>query len=206
MMKISWRILKFLFVVAITVIGIAGIPDDLATWQKWIDRMMRDPVVTELAEKAVNIAEFVNHPAIRITLVIVAIIVLIWPARRFWRLRHRLIYSWRKALQNEVWVSREAALALVINSRWGAVMAPIKAPFSALQFLVAPDSKEQRKDKRFRQYCQLLLEKFEETNSRYVREEDNAKEYREDKLRQYLNRALVSELESEFGELPDIAV
>src|SRR3954470_3613403 len=89
-----WRLVGF----GNLVIGLAGVPGDLDTWSQWIDTVMNDPLVVQLAGYAVAIAEFINDPWVRTALVIVGLLMLFWPVRWFWRLRHRLIFWGKRAL------------------------------------------------------------------------------------------------------------
>ena len=63
-------------------IGLAGIPDDMETWERWIDEIMKDPLVTDLAERVVAIAEVVNNHWVRGSLIAVAALILVWSLRQ----------------------------------------------------------------------------------------------------------------------------
>ena len=71
--------------------GFIGLPDQLGQWEVYIGKLaeltraaMIDPRVIHLAQKAVEVANFVNHPAVRVALVIVGVAILIWGWRPFW--------------------------------------------------------------------------------------------------------------------------
>ncbi len=59
-LKQAFRIFANLIVVGLGLIGLAGLPDDLATWQKWIDGIVKDPQVVEVASRAVELSAYVN--------------------------------------------------------------------------------------------------------------------------------------------------
>jgi hypothetical protein len=100
------------------VVGLAGTPDDIETWTRWVDRMVNDPLVQALATRAVAITTFLNDPWVRAGLVISGLLILIWPLRWFWRLRHRLVFWGRRIVSDQVWISFDDALEVVRNSRW----------------------------------------------------------------------------------------
>jgi hypothetical protein len=115
-----WAIIGFLS----TVVGFGGVPDDIATWSRWIETAVNDPFVLWLAEHAVAVAEFINQGWFRIALVIAGVLMMIWPLRWFWRLRHRWLFKWRRLVAEQVWIARDDAIKLVKESPWGRIKEP----------------------------------------------------------------------------------
>lgn len=188
------------------VIGLAGLPDDLDKWKSWIDKIISDPRVTELAEKIVQIAEFVNQPYSRGTLAIIGLLVLFWPIKKFWRFRSKLRFIWRKTLSDEVWITHPSATRLIRRSSWGVAREPKEPMFGSLSVLAFIDRNTpyQIKARKFADYCDMVLDGFAKQNVGAVRKTDDGVEYDEGKLRNYLSEAYQTELESEFGAMPHI--
>lgn len=194
-----WRPIAF----ANLVIGIAGVPGDLGTWSTWIDLVMNDPLVLQLAGHAVAIAEVINNPLVRVGLVISGLLMLIWPLRWFWRLRHRLMFLGRRALSDKVWVSRGNAVKLITGSRWAiSRRARAQKPTSVTEWLRnagVADPEEREKSRLFATWCELALEKFEHEEVDVVRQASTEKEYDEAKLRAWLSDRYTGDVIDEFG-------
>lgn len=191
---------------ALVIVGLAGIPEDLVTWQEWIDRAMYDPQVTMLAERAVAVAQFVNQPWLRILLVIVAVSLLFWGARPFWSLRHKLWFLGKRIVSDQTWVDEQAAYRIVTDSEWARIREPFVGIFDNLAvFGRGGISPQMRKTRQFAHYCRLTLKSFAKNNPSAVRD-NNGREYEEVKLRQFLREALDEEVLQEFGDIPDITV
>lgn len=209
-----WAALRWLgtwgwrgFAVSTAIIGVAGLPDDFKTWSKWIDAVVNDPLVTALAEWAVAIAGFVNQPWFRITLVIVGMVMIIWPLRWFWRVRHRFLFKVRQTLSEEVWIDRGSALTLIRNSRWAGVRQPkptIGDMVRSSGIFGDTESIFQKRIRKFDDYCAMALDRFEKQNPQFARWAEGNKQYSEGKIREYLDEAYTDELEGEFGPLPDV--
>lgn len=122
--KFAGRIVWKLIDIALVLIGTAGVPNDLTTWRKWIDAVMHDPLVNELAQIAVQSATFVNQWWVRLLLVAIGLAGMFWGVRPFWRLQHQLKFRWRQALAEKVWIPKETALTLIKESRWGQIKEP----------------------------------------------------------------------------------
>ena len=65
-----------------------------------------------------------------------------------------------------------------------------------------PNTSFKQRSRRFNHFCELALDGFEEKNSQYARVSDGNKEYREDKVREFIAEAYNEELHREFGRLP----
>ncbi|MXO94761.1 hypothetical protein GRI62_14260 [Erythrobacter arachoides] len=188
---------------AITVLGLAGLREDIAAWQKLVSKMTRDDRVLALAERAVEFAAWVNQPWVRVVLVVAGVLSLLWRLPGVWRLRHRLWFDWRKLLVERVWIDREAAIALMRHSEWG----QIKRPATSLLDFTMPGttglSASEKQRKKFRLYLELSLDAFGQDNPASVREvEGGGSEYDEASLRKFVRSAMMSEIEDEFGAIP----
>lgn len=82
-----FRVAKWLLGPPLALLGIAGVPEDLETWSGWIDRVVNDPLVQDLAAKAVRIAAFLNQGWTRAALTTAGVALLAWPAFLLWRAR-----------------------------------------------------------------------------------------------------------------------
>lgn len=164
---------------------------------------MNDPLVLQLAGHAVAIAEVINNPLVRVGLVISGLLMLIWPLRWFWRLRHRLMFLGRRALSDKVWVSRGNAVKLITGSRWAiSRRARAQKPTSVTEWLRnagVADPEEREKSRLFATWCELALEKFEHEEVDVVRQASTEKEYDEAKLRAWLSDRYTGDVIDEFG-------
>ncbi len=210
----------------IGIIGVAGMPGDLGTWEDWIgaalgwlDSVMGDPRVTALAERAVAVAEFVNQPWARVTLVVLALAIIFWGARPFWRLRHKLIFRWRRVLAEQVWISRDAAEKLIKSSSWARLREPrttttVNSPeYANLSFAVSSLLGRQKTtgmtdtDKsllKFDLFVGFTLDGFAEDNLHAVRDHEGVRQYDETSLREFLKQAMRQEIDDEIGPVPRI--
>ena len=85
---ILWRLVRWgLLGPPLALIGIAGVSEDLETWSRWIDGVVNDPLVQDLAAKAVRIAAFLNQGWIRTALTVAGLALLAWPLVLFLRTR-----------------------------------------------------------------------------------------------------------------------
>ena len=210
-MRFIWFVLKMLtygwtlFGAASAVVGVAGIPDDIATWTRWIDAMVSDPTVIWLAEYAVAIASFINQLWVRVALVIIGCVIFIWPAREFWRARHRLIFWVRNKLEDKVWITREDAIELVSNSDWALAREPTITIFDRLNsnMLRQGMTPAEKLNSKFLRLCEMMLEQFEDHYDGVTREDDGHKLISEGDLRDHLKRAYDKDVIEEFGKLPN---
>ena len=204
LLKAAFRVAKILTPIILGLIGFAGIPGDIDTWSKWINKAMYDPRVTELAEKAVAVAEFVNQPWFRILLVIVATALLFWGWRPFWRLRHRLWFWGRQIVSEVVWISEEQAMRLVERSEW-AVSRKRKSQKARsileelTKTLATLDPAAREKEIRYSNWCRLVLRSFEEDFESSVKAVEAGKEYEEIQLKEWLEDRYTDDLVEEFG-------
>src|SRR5580704_13493547 len=131
--KQLWEFTKWIVGWPLAFFGIFGLPDQLGQWEgligklaEWMRAVLTDPRVVYLAEKAVEIANFVNLAPIRAALAIAGIAILVWGTRPVWRLRHHLFAWWKGFLGEKVWIDKITAIALLKNSTW-AILARMKA-------------------------------------------------------------------------------
>lgn len=190
---------------ALTILGIAGAPDNYKAWVGWINAVVSDPLVVELAQKAVQLATFVNRTWVRTVLVVAGVLLFIWPLAWFWRLRHRVAFWWRRLLEEEVWTDAQKAFELVRNSEWARSREPSVSVLDGLtaRAFISGGSSSQSKLRMFNHFCRMALRKFAEDNPSYRREvADGTLEYREDKLRRFLDNAYDEDTQKAFGDVP----
>jgi hypothetical protein len=205
-----WRLAKWAVAGPITLIGLGGLPDALNSWIALFDRIfarvgaiMTDPRVEYLATKAVVVANFVNHPLVRLALVILGIGILIWGWRPFWNLRHRLRFAWRVLLGEETWISREEAKKIARASRWARMREPSPNLFEQIGRGISGGLTAYDRDMLlFGRYIEMTLESFEVNRPQAVREVEGKKEYAEGLLRAFMDSALDTEAIQKFGNLP----
>ena len=188
---------------AITVLGFAGIGDDITVWQKWVGEMTHDERVLALAEQAAGYASWLNQPIVRVVLVAVGVLLLLWRLPGVWRLRHRLLFGWRRFLTDIVWIDREAAITLMRQSEWGQIKRPTT---SILDFTIPAStglSASEKQRKKYRLYLEMSLDAFAKDNPSSVRKAENDEpEYDEAVLRRFVRSAMANEIEEEFGPIP----
>ena len=211
--KKIWGFTKWIVGWPIAIVGLGGIPDSVNVWVRWIDKAvlwagsaMTDPRVQQLADKAVELAGFVNKAPVRFSLVIVGVSILVWGWRPFWRLRHRIFFSWRRALDQTVWIADDKAIDLVRNSRWArSRKRRAEKPKSFMSLSAAwgvTDPEAQELDQMFYNWCKLSLEQFAKLheNEGAIRKIETGNEYDENKLRGWLGRCYETDLTAEFGQ------
>lgn len=210
--------------IASTIIGFGGVPDDLATWTRWIDSMVNDPTVLWLATYAVEIADFINQAWVRIALVVVGVLLVIWPLRWFWRLRHRWLFKWRRFVSEQVWISRDDALTLIRESAWGRLKSPtitrrVRTPSSLYSGILSGLGGREYDERvsglsdtekaliKFSAYLAHTLDQFVEDNPSGCKKEKGGNELiDETKLRAFLKKAMEHEVRDEFGDVPSFKV
>jgi hypothetical protein len=191
----------------LTIIGLAGLADDVETWQKLFNRMTRDERVLVLAEKAADFASWLNQPEVRVALVLLGIILLAWRLPAVWRFRHKLIFKWRAKLSEIVWIDREAAITLMKNSEWGQIKRPNTSILDFKMPATTGLTPSERSRTKFRLYIELSLDSFAEDNWDSVRQTDEGEEeYNETVLRKFVGSAMKSEIEEQFGSIPSGSV
>lgn len=197
-----WASASFL----LALVGLAGLPDDIAKWQTWLDAAMHDPRVTMLAEQAVQIAQFVNQWWVRGLLILAPVVILSWNWRRFRNVRSRIGFRLKAMVKDTVWVSETAATALVRNSDWLNGRRPEKT-VSLLDLAAIPGLRTKIVDPEAVQldgFIRLVLKRFGENHSDKVRQtEGQPKEFDEAALLSYLDRAFAVDLQKKFGDIPD---
>lgn len=201
---------------AIAILGFAGLPDALDRWLiwigylvKWLDAAMTDPRVQFLAQKAVEIANFVNQDLVRAGLVILGVSIIGWGWQPFWALRHRFIFFWRTALGEQSWIDREAAISVIRSSDWANMRRPrgsvVLQFFNGLNSVTGP-SEFEKDSTLFNRIIKMSLDSFEQNNPDHVREIDGKKQYLEDKLIKFMDSSLDEEAIQKFGQVPSTRV
>lgn len=213
----SWVWIPFLLWkgvnLAFQAIGLAGLPDDLATWEKWLDFIMHDPAIALWAERAVTVAQFTNQWWVRALLFAIGTIGMLWGVRPVWRLRHKLSFRWRRLLAEQVWITAEDALKIIRESNWARLKEPTTPSFGSVwnnlfgeRQTISGLSNNQRQGLKFDAFLSLVLKKFCEANPNSHRVNEGSKEIDEVALRAALDKALESELVQDFGDIPTLRV
>ncbi|CAG1015842.1 hypothetical protein RHIZO_05170 [Rhizobiaceae bacterium] len=210
--KRTWSWGKRIVGGGLALIGLAGLPDDIATWAKWIDRMAYDPRVLELAEKAVEFSEVVNQWWIRGLLIVVGVSLAAWAWKPFWRLRHRWLFKWRRLVSEQVWITRDDALKLMKESPWGRLKEPnVVRSVSVFETMALGLTRErtiyglsdtQKKLLKYEVFLDKTLDKFCETNPIACRLNEGISQVDETALRAFLRVAMDEEISEEFGDIP----
>ena len=200
--------LWLLFGGACTILGVAGLQDDIQTWYNWIDGMMNNAIALALAELAVEIANYLNIPEVRIALVAAGLSLMLWPARWFWRIRFRIRLIWRSAMTEKIWVSDDEALELVKQSDWAKLRVPHVTDVNLLPTLtfgrqtVYGLPKAEKEKLKYEVFLKQVLESFAENNPTAHRVAEGMTQFEASCLRKFLSVALKEELGKEFGSVP----
>src|SRR5690242_892999 len=96
---ICWRVIRAViaFVVALLVIGgkildLTERPEQIERIERWYGVAMSDPRVYAMAVWTANAIDFLNRWWVRAILIILALVLIFWGARPFWRFRHRALF------------------------------------------------------------------------------------------------------------------
>lgn len=193
----------------LAIIGLAGLPDDVATWSRWIDFAMRDDRILALAEKAVELSSFVNQYWVRAILVAIGLIIVLWSSARLWRVRNRISFWVRSTMAEQVWVSRETAYKVLESSEWAELKHPhiTHSTLEALAFRQTISGLPERVKaaRRFKAYLSATLSDFCKRHPSAVRKTDDDEiEIDEAELKEWLDKVLEKEVSEEFGGIPRI--
>lgn len=188
-----------------TIIGLAGVPDDLKIWYDWVERMMENATALAWAEFAVSIADFVNDPIVRVGLVLMGLTIVLWPARWFWRIRHKVWIAGRKLVQERVWISHEEAMDLLEQSDWAILRIPhiVERRSSIVEMFrsqanpslineetIYGISAGEKRKRKYRLFLGVTLRSFGDTNPSAVRLVEGQTEYDLAALDAFLAKAL----------------
>lgn len=183
--------------------------------------MMENATALAWAELAVSIADFVNEPMVRVGLVLMGLIIVLWPARWFWRIRHKVWIAGRKLVQERVWISHEEAMDLLEQSDWAILRIPHITERRSLiaemfrsqanpnlvqDVTIYGISADEKRKKKYRLFLAETLRSFADKNSSAVRLVEGQTEYDHAALGAFLSKALRDELKDEFGPVPDYKV
>jgi hypothetical protein len=209
----TWRFSRWVIGGGVFVIGLSGIPGDIELWQRWIDAIMYDPIVTELANKVVGFADFINQWWFRGLLVLSGLSIILWKTRPMWRLRHKLWFKWRKLVTEQVWISKESAIEILKNSDWGRLNEPNVVETISIFDMAAIGSRRrtvygmsdtQKALLKYNIFINKALNNFASSNPKSFNQKKD--EYDEVALRKFTRVAIDNDIESEFGSAPDYKV
>lgn len=185
-------------------LGLGQIPDEVSVWERWISAVKADPQVYALAVKLAGIGAFLDLWWVDTALILLALVILFWGSRPFWRTRHKAIYLMRHSLSEQVWISKDVAMNLVRQSRWARMRRSSAEPprdrislFSA-NMLTTDPAKEAR-DVRFYRWCERALDGFGKHNSEALRDISGKPEYDEVRLKEYLEEKFDEDVVADFG-------
>jgi hypothetical protein len=199
-----WRYGRWLGGIVLAVIGLAGIPDELAIWQRWIAEMMADPRVHALAVRITGLAHFIDQTWFRVLLMLVALLLLSWGITPLRQWRRHFLFSLRHAMESQVWINAANALDLVMNSSWAKARKARKAPpggrFENFFAVGIDNPARDSRNAMFQHWCQEALKHFKDANSKSHREVGNKDEYDEVSLKEWLVERYRDDLETEFGQ------
>lgn len=211
--KKTWEAFKWLSGWPLAIFSIFGIPDGLSWWSKQfeqfialVDGAMSDPRVHWLASIAVEITTYLNFWPIRAALFLFGVSIILWRVRPYRLFRSRIFFLWKRALENGKWIDKQAALDLIRASDWARVREPpvsIMDAFASQVHVtmkgVAPATKTEMQ---FRHFILLALRNFEIANPYSVKMVNDKKQYSEDKIIEFTERAFDDEVIEKFGKLP----
>ncbi len=70
---------------ALLLIGLSGVPSDIAQWRTWLQPMIQAPVLEWLARAGAHFAAVLDHWSVRLTLIVGGLLLLFWHTRWFAR-------------------------------------------------------------------------------------------------------------------------
>lgn len=192
-------------------LGVFTSPEDFKTM------MERAPIwmgsvwvwVVWLGEKAGIVWGFAISPGGTMAMLALIFLVLMIDMNKVTRLTRGLWFNVRHAVSERVWISRTSAIDLIKESEWGQLITPFEATIfgynalAALQHRKSGLSDSEKIHLKFRVFLDRCLRAFAESNYNAHRINDSGHdEYDEVALRAYLDKALDSVIEKEFGKPP----
>lgn len=176
----GWRVTRALGAgfAALLSVSAAGLSFyESPTVEKLVGSAMTDPLTHDIAVELVAIVAFVNRWWMQTILISSALVLIFWGIRPFWRLRRRVLWSWRRVLGEEVWITNKEAEELLAGSPWGKLRQPGGTLFESLSvgFAGTGMTKYQKDMTRFWRFIRMTLESFEMVNPQFVREVEGNK-------------------------------
>jgi hypothetical protein len=197
MRRIVGAIVVGVVVVGGRVLDLTERPEQVGRLERWLSDFMTDPRIHAVAVWTANAIVFLNQWWVETILIAVILLLLFWGVRPIWRIRHRVIFFWRRSLEAEVWTTKANAIELIRKSNLATSRS--KNPWASL-FIGGLDRK-------FDRWCEMVLESFISNNPNYIRSLENGEsEYREDKLRTFLRRSFDDDVLKEYGSIPSKSV
>lgn len=99
---------------------------------EWLGSISQDHFVQKLVLQSRELANFAAESAVRITLAVLAVVLLGWGWRPFWNLRRHLHFIVRSALGEQTWIDQEDAIKLIRASDWAKLREPTYNIFDQL--------------------------------------------------------------------------
>jgi hypothetical protein len=204
--KLAWTITKWVVGWPLAVFGLAGLPDTILQWSKWIeraislaDRAMSDPRIHQIAVEIAGVAAFLNLWPMRVALFLTGVSIIVWQSPRVWVFRHQIWSFGRRLLVEQIWIDRATALKLVRESDWAKTR---DQPRSAWSTLVAGNFNFDKDRIQFNRLIELTLDSFEKRGAYYARDIEGVMKYDEGALRAFLDEAITNETLRRYGDIP----
>jgi hypothetical protein len=135
---------------------------------------------------------YCGQSSVYLPLSVIALTLILWRFAPVSRLRHKALFLVRRTVTEQVWISRDAALKILAESRW----AKVRRGPDSIWFRLG--SFNPHEDSMFQHWCNQALDYFaNEKNSRVV---DGNKEIDETTLRKYLSSKYDEAVRKKFGD------
>ena len=209
---LAWRLRRPVLVRGLTaLVGVAFFA--AVTWGPiWRDFHDKHPDAMPAASATLN--DWAEHaadmrPEPALPLAILGLVIIGWGWRPVWAFRRRTVSAWRHALNQRVWISKDAAIDLVRRSEWANTRQKQDEPPRAL--FGAPglgsifgqiDPKAEARVSMFIRWCELALESFGRIKFDAVRKNETAQqEYDQDILKDWLAEKYEHDVLDRFGPI-----
>jgi len=138
---------------------------------------------------------YLDRPRVYLLLSVIVVVLVFWRFAPVSRFRHRALFLVRRSLAEKVWISRDAALKILMESRWAAVR---RGPAN-LWLRLSAGADFTHEDAMFRHWCNQALDYFAATE-RHVQGAGQKQQFDETALRQYLDQRYDEAVRKKFGD------